>query len=215
MIDFSARERCRVTGFTLVELLIAMTLMILVGGVLYMFQSNALNMVNRGTTRLTLQSEMRRKIERMVMDFRSANEVLEVTENSIRVSRYGSGGEERTVGDAALVTVSYELIKIKGTTRWAIYRSENREAPQEIISADKIEPDIFVPMYETLPSDDPEALLYEPFDISSNDTGQRKRISFIRLRVKMRQNREFVTISTSVSLRGAHQRLLQPAWKFR
>ncbi|MBF0498660.1 MAG: prepilin-type N-terminal cleavage/methylation domain-containing protein [Candidatus Riflebacteria bacterium] len=209
------RIESRTPGFTLVELLVGMTLMILVGGVLYLFQSSALSTVSKGVTRLTMQSEVRLKLERMVSDFRGANEVLDVTESSIRISRYGSGGEDAAVGDAALVTVSYELMKIKGTKRFALYRSENREAPVELISADNIESEIFYPMYEDLPSTDPDALLYLPFDMHTNDSGQRKRISFLRLHIKMRQNREFVTITTSVSLRGAHQRLSQPAWKFR
>ncbi|HPW60252.1 MAG TPA: prepilin-type N-terminal cleavage/methylation domain-containing protein, partial [Candidatus Rifleibacterium sp.] len=53
-------------GFTLVELLMGMSLTLLVGGVLYLMQSTGMSTVRKGTSQLLLTSEIRNKMERMV-----------------------------------------------------------------------------------------------------------------------------------------------------
>ena len=51
------------TGFTLVEILMGMSLTVLVGGILYLMQSTGISTVNKGATKLLLTSEVRNKME--------------------------------------------------------------------------------------------------------------------------------------------------------
>ncbi|MBP7632849.1 prepilin-type N-terminal cleavage/methylation domain-containing protein [Candidatus Ozemobacteraceae bacterium] len=201
-------------GFTLVELLMGMALTVLVGGVLYLLQSTGMSTAARGTVRLTLQSEMRRKMERLVNDLRCSNEVLEVSPTHLRLARFRIGDEDEDLtGDAALITVTYELERQKG--RWTLYRSERGDAPIEIFSADQIDQEMFFPYYEQPATEEGGPTTFEPFDMHSNDSDQRKRISFMRIRIRAKQNREQVVLTTAVTLRTAHSRILQPNWKFR
>ena len=208
-------SRRRFLGFTLVELLLGMSLTILVGGVLYLMQSTGLQAVSKGTTRLTMHSEIRRKLERMVADLRSAQEILEITEDSIRISKFAVTDDEGEVGDAALIPVTYLVQKVKNADRWQLIRTENREPPMEILDGSSIEIPMFSAYYlEEASQENPEPLFQE-FDIQENASDQRKRICFIRINLKLRQGKEFVNINTAVTMRGAYQRLLQPSWKLR
>ncbi|MBI3038582.1 prepilin-type N-terminal cleavage/methylation domain-containing protein [bacterium] len=200
-------------GFTLVELLIGMALMVLVGGVLYLLQSTGISTVTKGTTRLTLQSEVRRKLEQLISDLRCAKEVLEITPDSIKVSKFKDTKEEETSGDESLVTVKYSLER--NGPRAVFLREEGKESPTEILSVSHIEAEIFRPFYEQPPANSSEKSSFLPFDTKTNDSDQRKRISFIIVRMKLRQNKEFVSISTAITLRTVHNGMLQPHWNFR
>ena len=200
-------------GFTLVELLIAMALSVLVGGILYLLQSTGLSQVSKGTTRLTLQSEMRRKLERLVQDLRCADEVAEITPDSIKILQRKSTGDENNSGDIELYTVNYSVEK--KNKRSVLIRSDNKEPPTEIFAADHIESEVLFPFYEEPAIEDRENPNFFPYDMKTNDSGQRKNITFIRIRMKARQNKEFITLVTAVTLRPAHQRLIQPHWKLR
>lgn len=209
------KRRRTIAGFTLVELLMGMALTVLVGGVLYLLQSTGMSTASRGTIRLTLQSEMRRKMERLVNDLRCSNEVLEISPTLLRLARFrvGDDEDEEITGDAALTTVTYELERKKG--RWALFRSERGGESIEIFSADQIKPEIFFPYFEQPPDEEGGPMTFEPFDMKSNDSGQRKRISFMRIKIRAKQNREQVVLTTAVTLRTAHSRLIQSNWKFR
>ena len=203
-----------VLAFTLVELLIGMSLTILVGGTLYLFQSQGLSTVTKGTIRLTLQSEIRRKLERLVADLRCANEIIDITPDSIKFTRFRDSIEEGQAGEVTFDTLTYSLAK--SSNRWALLRAENNQQPVELIAHDHIENSIFSPYF--LPPATPE--LDEPpmltaFNMLENDSGQRKRIVFLRIKIRVRQNREFVGFTTAVTLRTPYQRLQQPNWKFR
>ncbi|HNV72985.1 MAG TPA: prepilin-type N-terminal cleavage/methylation domain-containing protein [Candidatus Ozemobacteraceae bacterium] len=204
----------RRAAFTLVELLIGMALTILMGGTLYLFQSQGLSTVTKGTIRLNLQSEIRRKLEKLVIDLRACNEVLEIQPDMIKFTRFRSSTEESDAGEINLDTITYTLAKV--SNRWSLLRAENNQQPLELISHDHIEGNLFFPLYEDTGdpgADTPPQLL--PFDMNANDSGQRKRITFIRLRIRVRQAREFVGFTTAVTLRAPYQRLQQPHWKFR
>lgn len=203
-----------IAAFTLVELLIGMALTILMGGTLYLFQSQGLSTVTKGTIRLNLQSEIRRKLEKLVVDLRACNEVLEVQPDMIKFTRFRSSHEDSEAGEVNLDTITYTLAK--SANRWSLLRAENNQQPAELITHDHIENNVFFPLYEDTQeagSDSPPPLL--PFDMKSNDSGLRKRITFIRLRIKVRQAREFIGFTTAVTLRAPYHRLLQPNWKSR
>ena len=200
-------------GFTLVELLLAMSLTVLVGGVLYVFQSTGIKTVSRGTTSIAMQSEIRRKLELMVRDLRSSTEVLRITPSSIKVLVYPPPSEDESLGTPKLVAISYEFSK-SGTRSVLVRRQEGKD-PMTIFDADHIEDQVFYPFYEEELPVDAKRPNFAVFDMHSNDSGQRKRISFIRIRMQVRRKREFVNVVTSVSLRGAHSRLLQPLWNLR
>lgn len=200
-------------GFTLVELLVAMALSILIGGVLYLLQSTGLSQVSKGAIQLTMQSEVRRKIERVVSDLRCANEVLEVAPGSIKVSQLKSSGEGDEAGTIEHFTVTYYADKDEDRT--AFFRKEGNAQPVKLFTVDHIDNEIFYPFYQFKPDAKQDYPSFAPFNMHENDSGKREKISFIRIRMKLRQKKEFLSLATAVTLRPAHQRQIQPFWKTR
>jgi hypothetical protein len=49
----------------------------------------------------------------------------------------------------------------------------------------------------------------------SNDSGQRQRITQVKIKLDFSHQRESAVVVTSVSLRPAATRIRQPNWKFR
>lgn len=200
-------------GFTLVELLLGMSLTILVGGVLYLLQSTGMSTVKKGATQLLLTSEIRNNMERIVADIRNSKEILNVKPDSIKLRVYKFKPEKPEPGEDALVTVSYELEKVGRRT--VLWRTENRENPIKLLAIQEIDPKIFFPYFEANDSASPTGWSYYPFDMISNDSGQRKQISFVQIRLSFRQQTESSELVTSANLRAATSRIRQPNWKFR
>ncbi|MDD3145896.1 MAG: prepilin-type N-terminal cleavage/methylation domain-containing protein [Candidatus Riflebacteria bacterium] len=200
-------------GFTLVELLLGMSLTLLVGGVLYLMQSTGMSTVRKGTSQLLLTSEIRNKMERMVADLRNAKEILEIQPDAIKMRCYKYSAEKPDPGEDALVTVSYEVQR--GGRQQVLWRTENRENPVKMLSLDKIGERIFQPFFEAPDQLSPAGWSYYPFDMVSNDSGQRQRISMLRITLDFKQQGESAALVTSVSLRPAATRIRQPNWKFR
>ncbi len=200
-------------GFTLVELLLGMSLTLLVGGILYLMQSTGMSTVRKGTSQLLLTSEIRNKMERMVADLRNAKEILEISPDSIKMRCYKFSAEKPDPGEDALVTVTYEVER--GGRQQVLWRTENRDNQVKMLSLDKIGERLFQPFYEGHDPVSPTGWSYFPFDMVSNDSGQRQRISLIRITLDFKQQGESAALVTSVSLRPAATRIRQPNWKFR
>ncbi len=200
-------------GFTLVELLMGMSLTLLVGGVLYLMQSTGMSTVRKGTSQLLLTSEIRNKMERMVADLRNAKEILEVKPDSIKMRCYKYSVEKPEPGEDALVTVSYEIER-EGRQQ-VMWRIENRDNPVKMLSLDRIGEKLFQPFFEAHDPASPTGWSFYPFDMVSNDSGQRARISLIRITLDFKQQGESASLVTSVALRPAATRIRQPNWKFR
>jgi hypothetical protein len=203
----------RAKGFTLVELLLGMSLTILVGGVLYLLQSTGMRSVSKGTTQLILTSEVRRKMERMVADLRNTKELINISPSSLKIRCYQYSKEKPEAGEAALITVAYELEK--SGKNHVLWRTVNRENPKKILNFKKIDDKIFFPFFKGRNKNSPTGWSYMPFDMVANDSGQRKRITFIQIRLKLSQRNDSASLITSVQLRPAASRLKQPNWKFR
>ncbi len=195
-------------AFTLVELLIAMSLSVLIGGVLYLLQSTGLQTVNTGATRITLQSEARRNLEQLAQDLRCARDIIQVTSKSLRVLRWVPSDDGEINSNAAMQTVEYRLEK-SNTNESIFVRQVEREEAKTMIRVNNIEPEIFFPYYE-----DPDRF-FRPFNMKENDSGQRKRITFMVVQLRLRQGKELFAIRTAVSMRAPHERIQQPNWKFR
>ncbi len=200
-------------GFTLVELLMGMSLTLLVGGVLYLMQSTGMSTVRKGTSQLLLTSEIRNKMERMVADLRNAKEILEIKPDAIKMRCYKYSPEKPEPGEDALVTVSYEIER-EGRQQ-VMWRIENRDNPVKMLSLDRIGEKLFQPFFEAHDQASPTGWSFYPFDMVSNDSGQRSRISLIRITLDFKQQGESASLVTSVALRPAATRIRQPNWKFR
>ncbi|MEW6711194.1 MAG: hypothetical protein AB1403_15310 [Candidatus Riflebacteria bacterium] len=200
-------------AFTLVELLLGMSLTILVGGVLYLMQSTGMSSVKKGATQLLLTSEIRNNMERMVADIRNSKEVLEIKPDMIKLRVYKFEPEKPEPGEDALVTVTYELEKIGRQT--VMWRTENRENPLKLMAIEEINDKMFFPFFEFYDKASPTGWSYYPYDMVSNDSGQRKLISLIQIRLSFRQLTESAELVTSANLRPATSRIRQPSWKFR
>ncbi|NCB37759.1 MAG: hypothetical protein EOM80_03230 [Erysipelotrichia bacterium] len=200
-------------GFTLVELLLGMSLTILVGGILYLMQTTGMSTVKKGTSQLLLTSEIRNKMERMVSDLRNAKEILEIQPDSIKMRCYKYSLEKPEPGEDALVTVSYEVER--GARRQILWRSENRENPVKMLSLEKIGEQLFQPFYAAHDPHSPTGWSYYPFDMVSNDSGNRNKICTIKIQLEFKQQNESSVLVTSVNMRPASTRIRQPNWKFR
>jgi hypothetical protein len=99
--------------------------------------------------------------------------------------------------------------------RHILWRTENRENPVKMLTLEYIGDSIFFPYFEGHDPASPAGWSYYSFDMVSNDSGQRQRISFIRLNLEFRQQSESAVLVTSVLLRPAASRIKQPNWKFR
>ena len=200
-------------GFTLVELLMGMSLTILIGGILYLLQSTGVSTVNKGATQLLLTSEVRNKMEHIIRDIRNAKEVLEIKPDYLKLRTYKYSLDNQEPGEDALVTVEYEVER--NEKRHILWRNENRENPTKLLTFEKINGDIFKPYYELNSEESPIGWMYYPFDMVSNDSWQRSRISFIRVVLNFSQGKEKATLATSATLRPASSRIRQPFWKLR
>jgi prepilin-type N-terminal cleavage/methylation domain-containing protein len=200
-------------AFTLVELLVAMALSILVGGILYLLQSTGLSQVTKGTIQLTMQSEVRRKVERMVSDLRCANEVLEISPDSIKISQLKNTSDGDDPGTIVHYTVTYSLERIGNRSHF--FRKQDNEDPVDLFTVDHIDSEVFFPYYQVRPAPKEDLPFFHLFDMRENDSGKRRNICFIRIRLKTRQNKEYMVLATAATLRPAQHRLLQPAWKSR
>ena len=200
-------------GFTLVEVLLGMSLTVLVGGILYLMQSTGMSTVQKGTSQLLINSEIRNKMERIASDLRNSKEILDIKPDMIKMRCYKYSLEKPEPGEDALVTVSYEVER--GEKQHVLWRTENRENPIKMLALDKIGEGIFQPFYEGHDPASPVGWSFYPFDMISNDSGQRQRISLIKVKLDFSQQRESAAVVTSVNLRPASTRIRQPNWKFR
>ncbi len=200
-------------AFTLVELLMGMSLTILVGGILYLMQSTGVSTVNKGATQLLLTSEVRNKMEHIVRDLRNAKEVLDIKPDYIKLRTYKYSIDKPEPGEDALVTVEYEVER--NPRRNILWRSENRENPTKLLTLEKIGEEIFKAYYEANEENSPTGWQYFPFDMISNDSWQRQRITFIKVLLNFKQGKEEATLVTSATLRPASMRIRQPFWKLR
>ena len=200
-------------GFTLVEVLMGMSLTILVGGIIYLMQSSGMSTVNKGATKLLLTSEVRNKMEHIIQDIRNAKEVLEVKPDYLKIRTYKYSLDKQEPGEDALVTVEYEVER--NEKRHILWRNENRENPIKLLSFEKIDTNIFKPYFELNSEESPLGWMYYPFDMVSNDSWQRSRITFIKVLLSFSQGKEKATLETSATLKPALSRLRQPNWKLR
>lgn len=200
-------------AFTLVELLMGMSLTILVGGILYLMQSTGVSTVNKGATQLLLTSEVRNKMEHIITDLRNAKEVLDIKPDYIKLRTYKYSINKPEPGEDALVTVEYEVER--NPRRNILWRSENRENPTKLLTLEKIGDEIFQAYYEANEEESPTGWKYFLFDMISNDSWQRSRITFVKVLLNFKQGKEEATLVTSATLRPASMRIRQPFWKLR
>ncbi|OGK05145.1 MAG: hypothetical protein A2W80_01465 [Candidatus Riflebacteria bacterium GWC2_50_8] len=200
-------------GFTLVEVLLAMSLTVLVGGVLYLMQSTGMSTVQKGTSQLMLSSEIRNKMERIASDLRNSKEILDIKPDMIKMRCYKYSAEKPDPGEDALVTISYEVER--GEKQHILWRTENRENPIKMLALDKIGEGIFQPFFESHDPVSPVGWSFYPFDMISNDSGQRQHISLIKVKLDFSHQRESSVVVTTINLRPASTRIRQPNWKFR
>lgn len=200
-------------GFTLVELLLGMSLTILVGGVLYLLQSTGMTTVKKGASQLMLTSEIRNKMERIVSDVRNSKEILEIRPDMIKLRCYKYSGEQSEPGESALVTVTYEVER--NERRHILWRTVNRENPIQMLSLQRIGNQIFYPYFEADEPQTPPGWVYRPFNMVENDSFQRQRITHIKIQLEFSQGSESAVLVTSATMRPAASRLRQPNWKFR
>jgi Tfp pilus assembly protein PilV len=200
-------------AFTLVEVLISMTLTILVVGILYLLQSTGMSTVKKGTTQLLLTSEIRNKMEVIVKDFRNAKEILEISGDSVKLRTYKYSKEKPDAGEEALVTVTYEVERLEKAC--ILWRSQNRDIPKKVLELEHITQDIFQPYYQRIMPEEPLGWVFEPYNLKENDSGQRKLISFVRIKLEFKNLGESATLITSANLRPAASIIKQPNWKLR
>lgn len=131
-------------GFTLVEVLLGMSLTVLVGGVLYLMQSTGMSTVQKGTSQLLLNSEIRNKLERITSELRNSKEILEIKPDLVKMRCYKYSADKPDPGEDALVTISYEVER--GEKQHILWRTENRENPVKMLSLDRIV-DIFFNLF--------------------------------------------------------------------
>ncbi|MFC1742555.1 PilW family protein [Candidatus Riflebacteria bacterium] len=196
-----------ISGFTLIEVSVALSISILVGGIVYSFWLFGMRTAGEGTSGLFLQGRVRRNLDKLIRELRCARFVNEINKNRIMISRFYDKDTEPNSshgGGQEFKKVEYFVRKVGKMAEFV--RKEYSEE-KVMFRCNSIAEGIFTPYYES-----PKEKKYYPFDMVENDSDQRRKITFIRLRFSLKQRRKTFRIYSSVTLRTPHKLLNQPNW---
>jgi len=202
------------TAFTLIEILVAMALTVLVGGIVYLFHASGSMQVNKGASSLFISSDLRNKMEIITEDIRNSKAILSLTPEQLKLSTY-KNRPPFELGDSSLVTVTYDIEKDSDRKRAILWRTEDKGKPEPLITCDDIEENAFRAYWKGSTEETDSGWYLYPFRSEQNDSWQREFISLVKIKLKVTVKGETAELETSVIPRPAESRTRQPNWKFR
>lgn len=197
-------------AFTLIEVMIAITLTASILSVAYTFYFFSNRTFSKGMDKIEIQKKVRGALGRISADLRSAKEIIKAEKNCLEFKKFIDEREEQAhinlSGDTLSRTIKYELKKKDGAGDVLVMSVDNKE--NEIMKFDSIADGIF----EAYTYNNEDALIQ--FDGRINDSIQRSKISLVRIKFKIKQAKAEVDLSTSVNLRYLYGFKQQPFWNF-
>lgn len=195
----------RKAGFTLVEILIVLSLAVFILSGIYLFYFSSIRTSSRETVNLDLQKNGRIALEYIIRDLRAVCEFLEIKKDRIVMVKFPKTSGYYSSGETEKITYvlrknpeGADLLKrIKGGEERTILRI--KEIGQDIFSA----------YYEDIKN--PGQLV--EFNYDENPSDQREHTSLIRVNLELKENNQSLSLQSHVCVRYIHTRNRQPFWK--
>ncbi len=198
-------------AFTLIEVMIAITLTASIMTVAYTFLFFSNRTFSKGMDKIDVQKKIRSAMNRIAADLRSAKEIVRVDKDCLEFKKFIDDREEQQhinlSGDTMSRLIKYELKKDVMGKRDAIMLSvDNQE--HKIMQFDSIDENLF----EAYTYDKDDVLVM--FDGRVNDSIQRSKISLVRVNFKIKQANTEVILTTSINPRYLYGFKQQPYWNY-
>ncbi len=200
-----------IRAFTLIEVMIAITLTASIMTVAYTFLFFSNRTFSKGMDKIDIQKKIRSAMNKMTADLRSAKEIIRVNKDCLELKKFIDDREEQQhinlTGDTMSRSIKYELKKkIAGGGDAIIMTVDNQE--YKIMHFDSIDDELF----EAYTFDNEDALIL--FDGRINDSIQRAKISLIKINFSIKQGNTDVILTTSVNPRYLFGFKQQPYWNY-
>jgi prepilin-type N-terminal cleavage/methylation domain-containing protein len=198
-------------AFTLIEVMIAITLTASIMTVAYTFMFFSNRTFSRGMDKIDIQKKIRSAMNKMASDLRSAKEIIKVDKDCLEFKKFIDDREERRhinlSGDTMSRLVKYELKKKSEDGADVIVMTvDNQE--YRLMKFDSIGEDLF----EAYTYNNDDALIL--FDGRINDSIQRSKISLVKVNFKIKQGNTEVILNTSINPRYLFGFKQQPYWNY-
>lgn len=202
----------RPSGFTLVEILVSMSISVLVLATIYMLFFSSNRILDTTSAQSDIISDLRILMDHMVRDLRHTKKIVQVTPSKITFEMFDP--EDLGIfGVVGTKRVSYAHEVDKGGGGHLVRGGEGAFDENVMIKADvDLDEEIFHPYVEKA-----EGFGFTPFDWKVNFNEDRERISYIRIRLRAsdRRNPQIqMEVISGVCLRHVHERLSQPNWNY-
>jgi len=198
-------------AFTLIEVMIAITLTASIMTVAYTFLFFSNRTFSKGMDKIDVQKKIRSAMSRIAADLRSAMEIVRVDKDCLEFKKFIDDREEQQhinlSGDTMSRLIKYELKKdVLGKQDAIMVTIDNQE--HKIMQFDSIDENLF----EAYTYDKDDVLVM--FDGRINDSIQRSKISLVRVNFKIKQSNTEVILTTSINPRYLYGFKLQPYWNY-
>lgn len=198
-------------AFTLIEVMIAITLTASIMTVAYTFLFFSNRTFSKGMDKIDVQKKIRSAMLKISSDLRSAKEIVRVDKDCLELKKFIDDREEQQhinlSGDTMSRHVKYELKKkSSGNQDVIVLTIDNQE--YKLMQFDSIDENLF----EAYTYDKDDVLIR--FDGRINDSIQRSKISLVKVNFKIRQSNSEVALSTSINPRYLYGFKLQPYWNY-
>lgn len=203
-------------AFTIAEVLIASAIAAILMTTVYGLYSFGMRVSNNGLDETSLQLEIRTLLSGMVEDLHTATEIIEFKPNKILFKRFfkKTGNDLQVYGNHNTQIVGYEITRENG--KGVIKKIVDIEGHQ-VVRATEIDENAFLGYVEEEKIKEKgdkkiKTRSFVPFDTFMGDSKDRKKISLIRVHLKLKQKKEIVDVITKIELPYIHGHNLEPNW---
>ncbi|HOD39284.1 MAG TPA: prepilin-type N-terminal cleavage/methylation domain-containing protein [Candidatus Wallbacteria bacterium] len=198
-------------AFTLIEVMIAITLTASIMTVAYTFLFFSNRTFSKGMDKIDIQKKIRSAMNKMSSDLRSAKEIIRADKDCLEFKKFIDDREEQQhinlTGDTMSRLIKYELKKKHSSNSDAIIMTvDNQE--YKLMQFESIDENLF----EAYTYNNDDALI--PFDGKINDSIQRSKISLVKVNFKIKQGNTEVILTTSINPRYLFGFKQQPYWNY-
>lgn len=196
-------------AFTLIELLIAISLTASIITLAYTFLFFSNRTFTKGMDQIDIQKKLRNVINKIANELKCAKEIIKIDKDYLEFKKFVDEREEQQhinlSGDTLSKHIKYELKKktSKNIDEF-IMTVDNNESV--IMQFEEINSDIFLAYTFDLNDN------FIIFDSKINDSIQRSKISLIKISFKVKHNKSQVNLEAYVNPRYLYGYKIQPYW---
>ncbi|PKK91758.1 MAG: hypothetical protein CVV64_03590 [Candidatus Wallbacteria bacterium HGW-Wallbacteria-1] len=206
------QSRIRSAGaFTLVEILISMTISVMVLSTIYLLFFSSTRTLDTTGKQSDLMNDVRLLVDRISRELRQAKRVVMVSPGKITFEMFDPE-DLGLFGVVGTTRVSYAIIPSDEKGDQIQREEQGQEVRNLFRNKVRISEEIFQPFVE-----DRESFLFRPFDWKANFNEDRERISYIRFKFTVSDFRDpkiSIDVISGVCLRHIHDLQIQPYWKY-